>query len=194
MNKFVVIFVEGETEEELYKNFIIPFVRKKTPNNRLECDIKIFNVRGAGGFKTDAITKFKLLKKQNPKKEFIVALCYDTDIFEFASVPPINWKNVQNSMEKFGAKKVIQIKASRSIEDWLLYDLDGICSWLRIQVPGKVNGKNGYEKLNNLFKKKNKLYIKGKSVAGLLERLDISKIMDAVNDELEPLIDVLISN
>lgn len=30
-------------------------------------------------------------------------------------------------MEQIGASKVIQIKAKRSIEDWLLYDVNGIC-------------------------------------------------------------------
>ncbi len=48
------------------------------------------NVRGVGGFKNDSIMKFKRLMEKNPNREFIVALCYDTDVFEFASVPPIN--------------------------------------------------------------------------------------------------------
>lgn len=32
MRKYIVIFVEGETEEELYKNYIIPRVRASMPN------------------------------------------------------------------------------------------------------------------------------------------------------------------
>ncbi len=98
------------------------------------------NVRGVGGFKNDSIMKFKRLMEKNPNREFIVALCYDTDVFEFASVPPINWDKVQKKMEQIGASKVIQIKAKRSIEDWLLYDVNGICRWLRIPLPKKVNG------------------------------------------------------
>lgn len=127
----------------------------------------------------------------NPKKEFIVALCYDTDVFEFASVPPIDWNNVQSKMENAGASKVIQVKARKSIEDWLLYDVEGMCNWLRIKMPTKITGKNGYDKIQNIFKKGNRIYIKGKKVSGLLERLDISKILDKANSELEPLVSIL---
>lgn len=191
MSKYVVIFVEGETEEELYKNYIIPLIRNELPNKKLECEVSIFNVRGVGGFKNDSIMKFKRLIEKNPNKEFIVALCYDTDIFEFASVPPIDWNKVQSKMEKVGANKVIQVRARKSIEDWLLYDVEGICRWLRIQVPSKVTGKNGYDKIKTLFKKGNKIYIKGRKVSGLLERLDINKILEKANAELEPLISIL---
>lgn len=191
MSKYVVIFVEGETEEELYKNYIIPLIRNELPNKKLECEVSIFNVRGVGGFKNDSIMKFKRLIEKNPNKEFIVALCYDTDIFEFASVPPIDWNKVQSKMEKEGANKVIQVRARKSIEDWLLYDVEGICRWLRIQVPSKVTGKNGYDKIKTLFKKGNKIYIKGRKVSGLLERLDINKILEKANAELEPLISIL---
>lgn len=191
MSKYVVIFVEGETEEELYKNYIIPLIRNELPNKKLECEVSILNVRGVGGFKNDSIMKFKRLIEKNPNKEFIVALCYDTDIFEFASVPPIDWNKVQSKMEKVGANKVIQVRARKSIEDWLLYDVEGICRWLRIQVPSKVTGKNGYDKIKTLFKKGNKIYIKGRKVSGLLERLDINKILEKANAELEPLISIL---
>lgn len=191
MSKYVVIFVEGETEEELYKNYIIPLIRNELSNKKLECEVSIFNVRGVGGFKNDSIMKFKRLIEKNPNKEFIVALCYDTDIFEFASVPPIDWNKVQSKMEKVGANKVIQVRARKSIEDWLLYDVEGICRWLRIQVPSKVTGKNGYDKIKTLFKKGNKIYIKGRKVSGLLERLDINKILEKANAELEPLISIL---
>lgn len=191
MSKYVVLFVEGETEEELYRNHIIPIIRNGMSNQKLTCEISIMNVRGVGGFKNDSIMKFKRLMKKKPNREFIVALCYDTDVFEFASVPPINWDKVQRKMEQIGASKVIQIKAKRSIEDWLLYDVNGICRWLRIPLPKKVNGKNGYDKMKSLFRSGNKIYIKGKKVSGLLERLDIMKIMENVHSELDELISIL---
>ena len=39
MSKYVVKFVEGETEEELYKNYIIPLIRNELPNKSLECEV-----------------------------------------------------------------------------------------------------------------------------------------------------------
>lgn len=129
--------------------------------------------------------------EKNQNKEFVVVMCYDTDIFEFASVPPIDWDKIQNKIEKIGVSQFIQIKANKSIEDWLLYDVSGICHWLRIQVPNRLTGKNGYNKIQNLFKSGNKIYIKGKRVSGLLQRLDIAKIMDKASEELEQLISIL---
>ncbi len=127
MRKYIVIFVEGETEEELYKNYIIPRVRASMPNKKLECEVSVLNVRGIGGFKNDSIMKLKRLMEKNQNKEFVVVMCYDTDIFEFASVPPIDWDKIQNKIEKIGVSQFIQIKANKSIEDWLLYDVSGIC-------------------------------------------------------------------
>ena len=191
MTKYVVVFVEGETEEELYTSFIIPKIRENMLEGKLKCNVKVINVRGVGGFKKDSIMKFKKLKKDNPDKTFIVALCYDTDVFEIASKPPINWNDVENKIRNEGASKVIRVKAKKSVEDWLLYDLEGMCKWLRISNTSKPSGKNGYEKINSLFRKNNKTYIKGKKVEGLLQRLNIEKIINSVSNELEPLIDEL---
>lgn len=35
MSKYIVIFVEWETEEELYKDYIIQIVRRNMPNGML---------------------------------------------------------------------------------------------------------------------------------------------------------------
>lgn len=194
MPKYIVIFVEGETEEELYKNHIIPLVRNNMPNGRLVCEVEVINVRGAGGFKNDSLMKFKKIKKLNSDKKFVVAMCYDTDIFEVASKPPINWNLVEMKMKTAGADKIIRIKAEKSIEDWMLYDLKGICRWLRITPPSKINGNNGYEKLQNLFRKSNKTYIKGKKVSGLLEKLDVNLIISQVGEEIDILLKELKNN
>lgn len=56
MNKYILIFVEGETEVEFYQNYIIPHIKSLIP-----CDTscwKVINVKGIGGFKVDAIQKF----------------------------------------------------------------------------------------------------------------------------------------
>ena len=49
MNKYILIFVEGETEVEFYQNYIIPHIKSLIP-----CDTscwKVINVKGIGGFK-----------------------------------------------------------------------------------------------------------------------------------------------
>lgn len=43
-----------------------------------------------------------------------------------------------------GAKTVIMVKARESIEDWFLYDVDNIISFLKLKKNTKISGRNGY--------------------------------------------------
>lgn len=198
MSKCLVLFVEGETEVEFYKQ-VIANARKKRENEMLDIKIECRNVRGVGGFKNIALRKFtKEIKiKYNDNCKFIIALCRDTDIFELAPKPPIKWDEVEKDMYNAGAAEVIHICAKRSIEDWFLYDIEGIKAFLRLPKKTKVSGKNGYEKLKNLYKSAHKMYYKGMRSNGMINKLDIDKIVDSVKDQLHPLyvaLDVEIRN
>ena len=88
-----------------------------------------------GGFKNIALRKFvKDIKPKYGKNcEFTVVLCSDTDVFELEQKPPVNWKDIQNKILSAGAKTVIMVKARESIEDWFLYDVDNIISFLKLK-------------------------------------------------------------
>ncbi len=188
MSKCLVLFVEGETEIEFYKQ-IIAHARKQHSKGRFNTNIEFKNVKGVGGFKNNALRKF--IKEIKPKYDkdckFTIVLCNDTDVFEFASKPPIKWDEVKRELKANGASKIIHVQAKKSIEDWFLYDLEGILSFLRLSKNTKVSGKNGYHKLQNLYKQANKVYYKGIQSNGMIERLDIEKITSAVKDQLNPL-------
>ena len=127
MSKCLVLFVEGDTEVEFYKQ-VVANARKLHPAGRFDTNIEYRNVGG-----------------------------------------------------------VIHIQAKRSIEDWFLYDIEGILGFLRLGKNTKVSGKNGYDKLQRLYKQANKVYYKGIKSNGMIGRLDIEKIADAVKDQLNPL-------
>lgn len=55
----------------------------------------------------------------------------------------------------------------------------------------KVTGENGYDKLKKLFKQANKMYYKGMKSNGMIERLDIDRIVQNLCTELNPLYEVL---
>lgn len=192
MNKCLVLFVEGDTEVEFYKQ-VVANARKLHPAGRFDTNIEYRNVRGIGGFKSIALRKF--IKEIKPKYEdnceFTIVLCSDTDVFEFASKPPVKWNEVKKALVNNGASKIIHVKAKRSIEDWFLYDLEGILGFLRLSKKSKVSGKNGYDKLQRLYKQANKVYYKGIQSNGMIGRLDIEKIANAVKDQLNPLYKVL---
>ena len=188
MNKCLVLFVEGDTEVEFYKR-LAANARRLRPVDRFDTNIEYRNVRGVGGFKSIALRKF--VKEIKPKYKndckFTVVLCSDTDVFEFASKPPIKWDEVKRELLNNGASKVIHVQAKRSIEDWFLCDLEGILAFLRLNKNTKVSGKSGYDKLQRLYKQANKAYYKGIKSNGMIERLDIEKIANEVKDQLNPL-------
>lgn len=192
MNKCLVLFVEGDTEVEFYKRVILN-ARQKKVDERFDINIECKNVKGVGGFKNIALRKFikEIKPKYGENYEFMIALCRDTDVFELSPKPPVKWDEVELAFKDNGAQKVIHIKAKRSIEDWFLFDIEGIISFLRLPKKTKVSGKNGYDKLKKLFRKANKLYYKGMKSNGMVERLDIDKIAKNVYTELNPLYKIL---
>lgn len=192
MNKCLVLFVEGDTEVEFYKQ-LIANVRRMRQNGMLDIKIECKNINGVGGFKNIALRKFtKEIKiKYGKDCNFIIALCRDTDVFELSPKPPVNWDEVERDLRDAGASEIIHVQARHSIEDWFLYDIDGIKSFLRLPQKTKVSGKNGYEKLKQLYKMANKMYYKGMKSNGMINKLDMDKIIDEAKDQLQPLLIVL---
>ena len=192
MSKCVVLFVEGDTEIEFYKQVVMN-ARKMHPDVKFDTNIEYKNVKGVGGFKNIALRKFikEVKSKYDNNCEFTVVLCNDTDIFDFAYKPPINWGEIKKELTDNGASRIIHVQAKKSIEDWFLYDIEGISAFLRLGKNTKVSGKNGYEKLQYLYKKANKVYYKGIKSNGMIGRLDIEKIANAVKGQLNPLYKVL---
>ena len=64
MSKCLVLFVEGDTEVEFYKQ-VVANARKLHPAGRFDTNIEYRNVRGVGGFKSIALRKFT--KEIKPK-------------------------------------------------------------------------------------------------------------------------------
>lgn len=188
MNKCLILFVEGHTEVEFYKQ-IISNARKFCENGMFEVNIECKNINGVGGFKNIALRKFikEIRPKYNKDYEFVIALCRDTDVFELSPKPPIKWSEVESDLLEAGAQKVIHVQAKHSIEDWFLYDINGIKSFLRLPKKTKVSGINGYEKLKCLYKLANKMYFKGMKSNGMISKLDLDKIVSEAFTELQPL-------
>lgn len=58
MSKCLVLFVEGDTEVEFYKQ-VIANARKLHPTGRFDTNIEYRNVKGVGGFKSIALRKLR---------------------------------------------------------------------------------------------------------------------------------------
>lgn len=107
MNKKVVIlFVEGETDEEFY-NKLIDEIRKC--QGGLPCHVKVDNAGGIGNFKEKVVRKFKrnYLTKYSDKDIYII-LCYDTDVFEFRKILQLICLKFLSNYKTLVQKKSIQ--------------------------------------------------------------------------------------
>lgn len=191
--KYVVIFVEGETEKVFYKA-LLEYYRTNSKNEIERC--KIYSIRGFGNFENKAISKIKNDIKPNIEKNgnklYAVCCGYDTDVFEYVAKPPIDWSKVKLGIKNLGINIFIEIKAKQMIEDWFLNDIDGLCSFLKIQNNNKpIIGKDGAKKMQALFKKGNKVYQKGYYTQQFINNLNISKIRESIIEELTPLEQVL---
>lgn len=181
---YVILFVEGETEKEFYEE-LIKFYRLKSITPILSC--KVYNVKGISRFENKVSSRLKLdIIPKHPNKNLKVVCCYDTDVFELAQKPRINWRIIEKKINELGINEFYEIKAVRMIEDWFLKDLDGLCKYLGIEIPNKIDGKTGYEKIKTLFKKgkKPKVYQKGSNSHKFIPSLNIMTIRNNIKEDL----------
>lgn len=189
MKKCMVIYTEGETDEEFY-NKVLNNIKNKISDKKFKVDVlKRFCITGIAKFQKKLLNKFKkeIVKNYSKDYEIIVVLCYDTDVFEFGTYPPINRKKLETELKDNGASRVIHIKANRTIEDFFMYDIDGIVKFLKIRKPKNLKGLTGLEKLEKLFLKANRIYQKGYKCAGFIDSLDMNIIFKNICNEIKPL-------
>lgn len=183
MNKIIIIFVEGDTEEEFYKK-LKSIIKNKCDNNFRQfdvIDIRIINLEGIGNAQSKAIRHFDRLKKHyvGIKVDYYVFFSYDVDVFKYKRKPPVDWKLVKKDFKK-KCKKVYLIEAEDAIEDWFLLDKKGICSYLKLDEKYCNKSYKGIKGLEKLFYLADKTYAKGHSTKELIEFLDIGKILISI--------------
>ncbi len=179
----LVIFIEGDTEAEFYKK-MTSSIRKKT--DHAACLVRVINVKGVGNYQNKACRIFEnSIKAKYPDCRFVIALCYDTDVFYYSRKPPVDWNSVTKALKEKGADYVTLVHADKSIEDWFLYDMDGLRSFLRISQKAKLPVYKGQDGLKQLFLKANKTYNKGVLCRGLVDALDMDKILPHICGEIQ---------
>jgi GTPase Era involved in 16S rRNA processing len=186
--KCIVVFAEGATEIQFYKQIVQMQRRKHTVN----ADVIFKDIKGISKFGTKLQRTFEneILQKFSDY-EIVAVLCYDADAFEFSYRPPANINKIAKMLKSDGAKKVICVKAIHSIEDWFLKDTHGICSYLHLKDMPVPNAGNGYQKLAVLYRRANKMYIKGDQSKDLIMHLNIELIVEAVKPALDEFINEL---
>ena len=182
----VTIFVEGDTEVEFYKK-LVSYLREKN-GGRLSCKVNVKNVKGVGKYQNKVSRIFeKGVKIQNPESKYRIVLCYDSDVFEFCRKPPVDWPEVIKTLKGKGAEQVLLVRAVTSIEDWFLYDQEGLRRFLKLPKKFKMTSYKGQKGLEQLFIRANKTYIKGVRCNGLVDALDLNIIIPNIQEEISNL-------
>lgn len=122
-----------------------------------------------------------------------VFLCYDTDSSEndITKFYQDDWKLLRKDLVKAKTEEIVDLAASADIEDIMLYDVEGICRYLGIEVPKKLTGRKGEAKMKALYRSCGNTYHEGDRAESMVEMLDFQKIVDNSPLDLEKLVALL---
>lgn len=185
----VVIFVEGDTDEVLFRA-LLEHYRTVSKTELRPC--KICNLKGVTRYSSKLVAKLQneYLPEARKKGYQIQTICcsYDTDVFEVRNPLIVNWDTLRKTVKRMGIQEFLQLGIRSSIEDWLLCDIEGICRYLGLTtIPKLLKGNDGNAKLNDLYSKARRIYQKGYQVKELVASLDMSVIRKKNADALADL-------
>ena len=185
----VVIFVEGDTDEVLFKA-LIEHYRTISKTELRPC--KICNLKGVTRYSSKLVAKLQneYLPEARKKGYQIQTICcsYDTDVFEVRNPLIVNWDTLRKTVKRMGIQEFLQLGIRSSIEDWLLCDMESICCYLGLTtIPKSLKGNDGNAKMNELYSKARRIYQKGYQVKELVASLDMSVIRRKNADALADL-------
>ena len=153
---------------------------------------KICNLRGVTRYSSKLIAKLQNEYLPDARKDGykIQTVCcsYDTDVFEVRNPLMVNWDTLRKTVKRMGINDFIQLGIRSSIEDWILCDIEGICRYLKLKsIPKSLKGNDGNAKLNDLYGKVRKAYLKGYQTKELIAALDMAVIRNKNKDTLKNL-------
>ena len=185
----VVLFVEGDTDEVLFKA-LIDYYKGISKTELNPC--KICNLRGVTRYTSKLIAKlqneFIPESRKGGYKIQTVCCSYDTDVFEVRNPLMVNWDALRKTVKRLGIKDFMQLGIRSSIEDWILCDMEGICRYLKLKsIPKSLKGNDGNAKLNDLYGMVKRAYLKGYQTKELISALDMAVIRDKNKEVLKDL-------
>ena len=192
-SKQIIIFVEGDTDEVFFKA-LLDYYKSSSQAPLTPCEV--INLKGVTRYTSKLLAKLRneILPEAKRKNTSIQTICcaYDTDVFEVRNPLIVNWDSIRSKVKRMGVESFIRIGVSSSIEDWILDDIEGICSYLKLkQIPKSLKGTNGNARLCDLYSKARKIYSKGYSAREMISSLNFSVIRDKRLSSLQELEKVL---
>jgi len=128
-----------------------------------------------------------------------VFLCYDTDGNSFLTFTQLDWKTLRDNINQISnVNTIVDCCADRDVEDLFLIDMEGIKRFLNINEDVKVEdlkGRKGKIKLKNLYMDYtiNMRYHEGKRALSLIQSLDLRKIIEHPDNNIDKLEKLIIN-
>lgn len=186
------IVTEGETDEEFYR-LLLEQIKQNTGHKMFPfAQIDYVCARGIGKFETKMFNKIKNWWTSSDlinKSEKIIVLCYDLDVFEYQQKPALNREQFVQKINELGPCRIIKIEAKNTIEDFFMFDFEGIRKYLRLPANYKQKEK-GLLGLNKMFKDARKTYFKGAKIEGFIKSLDFDLILSGIESQISELYDL----
>ena len=188
-SKQIIFFVEGDTDEVFFK-VLLDYYKSSSQAPLTPCEV--INLKGVTRYTSKLLAKLRneILPEAKRKNTSIQTICctYDTDVFEVRNPLIVNWDSIRSKIKRMGVESFIRIGVSSSIEDWILDDIEGICSYLKLkQIPKSLKGTNGNARLCDLYSRARKIYSKGYSAREMISSLNFSLIRDKRQPSLQEL-------
>ncbi len=179
-SKQIIIFVEGDTDEVFFKTLLEYY---KSSSQAVLTPCEVINLKGVTRYASKLLAKLRneILPEAKRKNVSINTICctYDTDVFEVRNPLIVNWDSIRRQITRLGMTSFIRIGVNSSIEDWMLDDIDGICTYLKLkQVPKSLKGTDGNARLCDLYSRAKRIYSKGCSAREMICSLNYSLIRD----------------
>ena len=188
-SKQIIIFVEGDTDEVFFKA-LLDYYKSSSQAPLTPCEV--INLKGVTRYTSKLLAKLRneILPEAKRKNTSIQTICctYDTDVFEVRNPLIVNWDSIRSKIKRMGVESFIRIGVSSSIEDWILDDIEGICTYLKLkQIPKSLKGDNGNARLCDLYSKAKRIYSKGYSARNMISSLNFSLIREKRKSSLQEL-------
>ena len=204
----MAFIMEGATEKVFYRSFLKWIAEKNQCtfekgedlengdiyfvwDNGSEKLLIKFNVVGTVTQVSHSAKWFSSKCAKEYKIPWKVFLCYDTDnsMNDISKFYEDDWKILRSDLKKAKAEEIIDLAASADIEDILLYDIAGICRYLDVAIPDKLQGRKGKAKMKALFRSCGRAYHEGDKAEDMIESLDFQKIVENSPLNLQYLVD-----
>ena len=119
-----MIFVEGDTDK-LFFDRLVQYYRQTSSVPIASCEVR--NMHGVSRYSSKLSGKLKgqIIPSAARKGMEVQAVCcsYDTDVFEYAERPVVDWSRVAAEIRRLGIKEFCEVTVEQMMEEGLYQEV-----------------------------------------------------------------------